>query len=337
MVFVGHDVLEEAKIPDRLAQKLRMGKPEQSEEEGIRIHHHSRIRVENQNPVLGRLEEPPVTQFRGGQGFGAGKVFQGKREIARSLHQERDLVVLKKIRFSRVNNEHAADVVLAVNGKSRATVEAVLFHLVAPQEHGRIRERVVANVRSVFPECRSGRAPTLRPVIGENPNRAQIPAVIPPYGHGFQQTGFRIGPSDPGHPESALLDECLADFVEQLAAGRRPGDNSIDLAERGMEAAKTDDFMLMGLKGRDVGADGHVLKGLSPAVEERHDRRVHPEERTILGPVFDCPFPDLPLLDRLPQLAHEFFRMKTRINDAVVLPDQLAARILRDRAELVVY
>src|SRR5207249_1838251 len=97
------------------------------------------------------------------------------------------------------------------------------------------------------------------------------------------------------------------------------------------------EFILDALALGDVRTDGHVLARLSVLVEERHDGRVHPIIRTVLRPVLDLAMPDLPVRDRLPQVADEFRRMEGRIDDAVILSDQFLARVLRDRAELVVY
>src|SRR5262245_37000667 len=86
----------------------------------------------------------------------------------------------------------------------------------------------------------------------------------------------------------------------------------------------------------DVAADREVLPRLSGAVEERHDRRVDPVEGPILGPVAEFAAPHLSASDRPPQIADIGLRVVARVDDAVILAEQLLARVLRDVAELVV-
>src|SRR5205085_6579621 len=87
---------------------------------------------------------------------------------------------------------------------------------------------------------------------------------------------------------------------------------------------------------RDVAADGDVLTRLAVAVEQWDDRRIDPIDRSVLRPIPQLTAPHLPLRDRPPQIADELLGMKTRIDDPVVLTEQLAARVLGDLAELVV-
>src|SRR5687767_15662536 len=75
---------------------------------------------------------------------------------------------------------------------------------------------------------------------------------------------------------------------------------------------------------------------MPPLVEERHDRRVHPVERAVFRPVPYFPAPDAALRDRPPEIADELLRVKPRVDDAMILSEQLLPRILRDLAELVV-
>ena len=58
--------------------------------------------------------------------------------------------------------------------------------------------------------------------------------------------------------------------------------------------------------------------------------------RSVLGAIAQLAAPDLAVRDRSPQLANELLRVKPRIEDPVILADQLLARVLRDLAELVV-
>ncbi len=86
----------------------------------------------------------------------------------------------------------------------------------------------------------------------------------------------------------------------------------------------------------DVGADGDILAGTAPVVEKGHDGRVHPILRAVLGGVADFAPPDAALGDGAPHRAEKVLGMRARIDEAMVLPEQFGARILRDRAELVV-
>lgn len=86
----------------------------------------------------------------------------------------------------------------------------------------------------------------------------------------------------------------------------------------------------------DVAADREVLPRLAGCVEERHDRRIHPVERAILGAIPDLAAPDAPLRNRAPQIAEELLGMEPGVDDAMVLPYQLFTGVFRDFAELVV-
>ena len=55
------DVLERTKIPDDLPQKVRVRVAQQSHQERIDINHLSGVGIENQDAILGRFKEPPVT------------------------------------------------------------------------------------------------------------------------------------------------------------------------------------------------------------------------------------------------------------------------------------
>ena len=87
----------------------------------------------------------------------------------------------------------------------------------------------------------------------------------------------------------------------------------------------------------DVRADSHILARLSLLVEKRRDGRIHPIKRTVFRAVPDLAVPEFAARDRRPQLADEFLWMETRMDDPVILPEQILARIFRDRAELIVH
>ena len=76
--------------------------------------------------------------------------------------------------------------------------------------------------------------------------------------------------------------------------------------------------------------------GFPRVVEERHDGRVDPVEVAVLGAVAELAVPDVAVGDRPPELADELLRVIGGVDDPVILPDQLVARIPGDLAELVV-
>ena len=86
----------------------------------------------------------------------------------------------------------------------------------------------------------------------------------------------------------------------------------------------------------DLVADRHVLIGLAAFVEERNDRRIHPVDRAVLGAIPNLAAPDASVGDRDPQVPDELFRVICRIDDPVIVAEQLLARVLRDVAELLV-
>ena len=85
------------------------------------------------------------------------------------------------------------------------------------------------------------------------------------------------------------------------------------------------DFLLGRLAFGDVGADGHVLARFALIIEEGHDGRIHPVKGAVLGLVLDFAMPDPALRDGRPKAAHEFFWVMARIDDAVILTQQLFA------------
>ena len=87
---------------------------------------------------------------------------------------------------------------------------------------------------------------------------------------------------------------------------------------------------------RDVAADRQVLPRLAAVVEERHDGRVDPVERAVLGAIAQLAAPDAALRNRAPELADFVLRVIPGVDDAMILPDELLAGVLRNLAELVV-
>jgi hypothetical protein len=65
--LVGEDVLEEAQLPDLLAEECLAREAQQLDQERIHIDDHSRFGIEDQDGVLGRLEEPAVADLRRAQ------------------------------------------------------------------------------------------------------------------------------------------------------------------------------------------------------------------------------------------------------------------------------
>ena len=55
---------------------------------------------------------------------------------------------------------------------------------------------------------------------------------------------------------------------------------------------------------RDVAADRQVLPRFAAVVEERHDGRIDPVERPVLGAIAQLATPDAALRNRAPELAH---------------------------------
>ena len=70
----------------------------------------------------------------------------------------------------------------------------------------------------------------------------------------------------------------------------------------------------------DVVADRHVLVRPAALVEERHDRRVHPVDRSVLGAVAQLAAPDAAVGDRVPQIADELLRVVAGVDDAMIRP-----------------
>ena len=86
----------------------------------------------------------------------------------------------------------------------------------------------------------------------------------------------------------------------------------------------------------DVATNRDVLVGFSFSVEKRNDRRVYPVVSSVFGAISYLSAPNFSARDRGPQIPDELFRMVGRIDDAVILTQQLFARVFGDLAELVV-
>src|SRR4029079_9757987 len=77
-------------------------------------------------------------------------------------------------------------------------------------------------------------------------------------------------------------------------------------------------------------------KGFSPLVEKRHDRGVNPIDRAVFRAIAKFTVPSLPFRYRRPKIADEFFRVKTGINNAVVLSYEFLSTVFRYLAEFIV-
>src|SRR3954467_11170370 len=86
------------------------------------------------------------------------------------------------------------------------------------------------------------------------------------------------------------------------------------------------------LAGGDVTADRQVLARPAPPVHERHDGRVDPVEAPVLRAVADFAAPHAPARDGPPQLADELLGVMTRVDEAMVLTEELVAAVLGDGA-----
>ena len=66
---------------------------------------------------------------------------------------------------------------------------------------------------------------------------------------------------------------------------------------------------------------------LAVCIEEGNDRRVHPVVMSVLGPVAKLAVPDSPVGDRDPEVADEFWRVESGVDDPVVLSNELLAAV----------
>ena len=176
----------------------------------------------------------------------------------------------------------------------------------------------------------------LGPVIRINIHLVEIVGIIAPNPGRYDLAGGRLHQADPGHLESAMRNQRLADLGEKLVAVPAQDNRLVDLAQGRVESGEPGDLLLVLLQHGDVRADGDILAGFALRIHEGHDGRVHPVVGTVLRPVLDFPFPDLALPDGRPHVPEDFLGMITRADDAVVLPDEFLPRVLGNRAELVV-
>src|SRR5258708_2626946 len=75
----------------------------------------------------------------------------------------------------------------------------------------------------------------------------------------------------------------------------------------------------------DVGADGDILAGFALTIEEGDNGGVHPVKSAALRLVLDFTAPDPAMPDRSPKFADELLRVMARVDDPVVLAEQLLA------------
>src|SRR5690606_9272119 len=87
---------------------------------------------------------------------------------------------------------------------------------------------------------------------------------------------------------------------------------------------------------RDIKTDRNILIRLSAVIEKRNDRCIDPVILTVLRLVSKFAVPGLSVRDSDPDLLYEILGMISRVDDTVILPDELFARIFRDLAKLVV-
>src|SRR5262249_38402398 len=77
----------------------------------------------------------------------------------------------------------------------------------------------------------------------------------------------------------------------------------------------------------DVAADRHVLIRFALGVQERNYRGVDPVIAAVLGAISYLTAPDFTAGDRGPKLTNEFFGVIARVDNAMVLTEQLLARV----------
>ncbi|MDB6153320.1 MAG: hypothetical protein JWL90_1773 [Chthoniobacteraceae bacterium] len=108
------------------------------------------------------------------------------------------------------------------------------------------------------------------------------------------------------------------------------------LSEQLLEPQFLRQFFFQALFLCDVSADRHQLPRSGFFARKRDDCGRDPEMGAALRAVFDFAFPDVSRGERPPKSAHEFFRVMARVNDPMILAEQLLPRVLRDLAELIV-
>src|SRR6266571_4309772 len=83
-------------------------------------------------------------------------------------------------------------------------------------------------------------------------------------------------------------------------------------------------------------ANGYVLIRLALGIEKRNDGRIHPIDAAVFRAITQLALPDSAATDRGPQIADELFRVIARVDDAVILTQQLFPRVFRDAAKFVI-
>ena len=74
---------------------------------------------------------------------------------------------------------------------------------------------------------------------------------------------------------------------------------------------------------RDVRANSDILRWLSVLVHKRKNRRVHPVDAPVLGPIANIAAPNAARGDGGPQVPEKLLRVVSGIDDAVVPAQQL--------------
>src|SRR6185369_16203342 len=96
------------------------------------------------------------------------------------------------------------------------------------------------------------------------------------------------------------------------------------------------DLFLGSFAFRDVTSDRNVLVRLTLGIKEWNYRGVDPVKAAVLGAILNLTTPDLSARYCGPKVSYEFFRMVTRVDDAMVLTKQFFAGVLGNFAELIV-
>src|ERR1700682_2562861 len=95
-------------------------------------------------------------------------------------------------------------------------------------------------------------------------------------------------------------------------------------------------LLLRQLELGDVVTNRYVLVGLPVAIEKGDDGRINPVDAFVLCSVSQFALPHLAVGNCDPEIADKLFRVITRINDAMILAEQLVTRVFRNTAELIV-
>ena len=143
--------------------------------------------------------------------------------------------------------------------------------------------------------------PRRRPARFSSRTRANVSrSLTTAFSESIRATMSPMSSGLPRPPENSEASSCTPLRMPGQRIAHFMRDDRRHLAERG-ERRLLAQPLLLPLALRDVVADGHVLPRLAVLVEKRHDRRVHPVERAVLGAVAQLAAPDLALRDRPPQ------------------------------------